>query len=489
MNRLALFILCGLMVVSGPSVFAGEQVRFGAWTQIWPAMWRDGLPLKKTHELKGAELMKWNFAVANLKQYAAKGFEWNLVVLRQGRDGPDNWARARAIVEAQRQLGIRTVFRLIEDPAIYLKPVSALNLQSGLLKAYVDWVAGVAQEFSDEVQFYLISNEVDHDIGHNLLHYQRILPGYPHYLKLLNAAYDVIKKQNPQLQVVDHGVSAYSLGLAVADHIEKTQGLRAAYAFWRSYHFDRDKVAGNILGFMRMLSREGSRRRIDIVHASFRSGRADYHQLHWYFGAEALPEVLDWIEAQKRIDGSAVRPLFAAELGYRMPVKKGQKWDGRPANVADYMHYSQQEHASSLIKNIALLLSRGVRDIQYWQVRVHHERDASAQLYLPTSQINLFKPTAALGAYSRLIALLKEPVKRAACTSQGGLENCEIRTTGQAVRILWMRAGVGQFNITTATKAAYDYAGEPLVLPENGRLAVDKYPVILVERTQASAER
>lgn len=474
-----LIVLVGLLPCYVSAV--QEPLQFGAWTQVWPWMWRDGKPLEKTGKLTASENMRWQFSLANMQQYSAAGFNWNVVVLRQGIDGPDNWARARAIVEKQNYLGIKTVFRLIESPIIYLEPLEHLDAKQGLLNDYSMWISGIAREFSDDVSFYLISNEIDHDIGHNLIKYQSIITDYPHYERLLKVAHAEIKKINPELQVVDHGVSAYSLGLAVAEHLREKQGILAAYAFWQDYHFSRPESAGSLLAFTRMLLREDSRRRIAITQATFRSDVSDYHQFHWYFSAEALPEVLDWVDVQANENAVKIKPLFVTELGYRMPWKPGKTWDGRPTNVADYSRYSQQQHAANLVKNIVFLLSRGVKHIQYWQVRMHHERDASAQLFLPTQEINEFIPTQAMSAYARIIQLLNGPVTTSPCTDGTSLYECRFETKSGVVRVLWAKKGTVSITTSTALQSVFNYAGKQIELPDKQQLSVGTEPVLLLE--------
>ena len=473
-------LLC-IMAVTPRAMAEAGGVWFGAWTQIWPWMWRGGLSMKAAPALEQGQWFRWRFAVANLRRYAHSGFAWNLVVLRQGKDGPDGWRRARAIVEAQRRLGIQTLFRLIEDPEIYRVAAEDRKQIDSLLLEYERWVRSLAAEFKGEVKYYAISNEIDHDFSANLLRrHKRVMAEYGRYRRLLGLAYRAIKQEDPEARVMDHGVSAYTLGLAVANELWRTEGLRAAFEFWKKFNFHR---VGNmeLVRFLRLLSRSDSKRRIRIANETFEVHcDCDFHQLHWYFNPDALQDVLEWIKARSAVKGA--RPLILTELGYRMPTQKGKGWDGRDMNVADFSRYSQTEHAASLVKAVALLVGYGVRHIQYWQLRVHHERDASAQLYMPAQEVDDFVPTKALGAYERMVQLLSAPLKSSGCKILQDLTDCMMRRARDTVHIAWAHGEEAVLNLGRPAAAQFDYMGREVAKSDGKEVRLLQRPGIFLVR-------
>ena len=469
--------LCIVSFTVGASAETGG-VWFGAQTQIWPWMWRGGLPLKAVKGLDISQIYRWRFYVANLDHYSHSHFRWNLVILRQGKDGTDNWSRARAIVEEQRRRGIETVFRLLEDPEIYLVDNTNRKRIEELLGKYQRWVRSLATVFRGKVKYYVISNEIDHNYGANLLHHKHIIADYRRYRALLHTAYRAIKQEDPSAEVIDHGVSAYSLGLAVADDLWTRKGVREALAFWKRFNFGHIGNVG-LVPFMRMMTKKDSKRRIEIAKHTFsQQCECDYHQFHWYFNPDVLDAVLQWIDVRGRAGGA--RPLFVTELGYRMPTRPGKGWDGRDMNVADYSRYSQMEHAESVVKAVALLVGHGVRNIEYWQLRMHHNRDTSAQLYLPTKNIDEFIPTKALAAYERMVQLLEVPLMSSKCTTLKGITDCKLRRQQDMVRVVWAYAGVRTLKIKSSILAQFDYMGRKIGRSASRDIRLSEQPKILI---------
>lgn len=481
---LRIAFLVSVFIAGTGSAYSAEPISFGLRTQDWHFMWVGGKSLQDNVNINKADLIKWDVSEKNLDKYAELNAQWNIVALRQDVDGPDGFLRAKKAVAEHQRRGIKVIFRLIEDPMVYDRLAINESAEFGFEKNYYQWVRSIADTFQSQVQYYMIGNEVDHDLGHNLLKYEKRLVSYEQYKKVLNTAYQAIKNVNPSLKVVDHGVSSYSLGLAIADDLFRGGHPFEAYEFWKEFNYGRDKQIVGRINFPFMFSDEGVRHRIEIVRESYiHPGKSDLIQFHYYADWRSLPRTLQWVNA-RMLEGKAVRPLLAAEVGYRIPPKVGKTWDGRKTDVGDFSLYSEDDHAENLVKDFSILLGSGVSHALYWQGRFHHDRDTTGTLFKATEVASEFTPYKAAIAYQfiakNLNGLNVNPVKKLVFPGVS-----EYRFGGaNDVSVVWANAG----NVSISAKEMpaiqemRGMLGEKIAALPDGKVLIGTRPIYVFWR-------
>jgi hypothetical protein len=439
------YLLSIVMLLSFSSANIFAAVEMGVRSKSWPWMWLNGLSLDEQKTLAESDKIKWRVAEANLDNYKNLGASWNIVVARQKFDGPDSFVRLKTIVKQQKSRGIDIVVRLIEDPEVY-KKFSEKSSAKGFSSSYYDWVAGIAKEIGMEVDVFLVSNEIDHGLGHNKLRNRddQIGIDYGQYTKLFNTAKLAIRKFSPNAKIADHGVSAFSMGLALAADIDKEFGTLEAYNFWIKFMSGRGVASRNVVEFKRMLLRKKSKKRITLVNNSLENAvESDLFQIHYYNDWSTLQQVLNWSRDKM---GAKLKPMIAAEVGYRIPGKAGKAWDGRDVNVADMTRYSEQEHAENMVKNFVILAGNGTEKILYWNMRHQHHRSPSASLYLGNEDAEDFVITKASNAYSSMSNMLQGAWPRSVKLNLGPeiTEYAFARGDGEYFSVVWVTdSGVG----------------------------------------------
>lgn len=375
--------LCLLTLAMG----ARGEIAFGARTQIWPFLFADqagGSPGQTTDQR-----VKYEVATGNLDRYRELGATWNIVDVWQDVDGPDGFRRLDRVFNEHERRGIEVALRLLERQKIYDEIRSGGEAAANALREYRQWIQQIARRYGTRVRYYMISNETDHDIGYNSPAYRAFRRiSVDEYRELLRTAYESIHAVDARLKVADHGVSSYSLALAVMADLATAGRPGDALAFWRSMAYevpdDGERTLPRLLG---RLANAESRRRIEFARRSTAelTTYRDVYQLHHYYGPVPLPAVLEWIRGQlARTDAS--QPIVAAEVGYLIPAKKGTSWDGRPVSIADMSRYSAVSHGTSIAQTIATLAGHGINDILYWQIRFHTAHHGPAASLFPAAQ-------------------------------------------------------------------------------------------------------
>jgi hypothetical protein len=422
---------------------AQSEITFGARTQIWSFLFVDKAGNEPAYSAD--EKMKFEVAIGNLDQYRELGARWNIVDVWQEIDGPDGFRRLERVVAEHERRGIQVALRLLERPEIYDRIASGGDIAAGALREYRQWTGEIARRFGARVRYYMISNEADHDIGYNRPVYRAFRRvTVDEYRELLRAAYASIHSVDARLTVADHGVSSYSLALAVMDDLALGGSPGDALAFWRSMAYESPNEGERTLTRLAgMLANAESRRRIEFARRSTAelTPYRDIYQLHHYYGPAPLPAVLHWIRGQTaRPDGS--QPIVAAEVGYLIPAKRGTTWDGRPTNVADITRYSEIAHGTSVAETMATLAGNGINDILYWDMRFHVAIPTAASLFSPTTSPDDFRSTYPAEVFKLVVRELTgaTPVATTRELRDGGLVEYRFRR-GQDLSVLWAAHG------------------------------------------------
>ncbi len=276
-----------------------QSISLGIRTPVKPFMWRDG---KSIDALKPDDdrRRKWLFLEANLDQLPAWGGEWNIVIVRQWSDGPDNFARIRRIVAEHEKHGVKVVLRVLEDPAVYTRMQDAESGEFGYDQAYYQWVQSLARATRGKVRCFLIGNEAELDLGKSYSDLpnapRHLTLTYDQYARVLRTAVKAIKSVDPGLQVANSGFTDSSLAPAVAQDIYDTEGLTAAQEFWEAWKARDGVRAEGRVRLYRLLNNSEVKRKIDFVRRALREPMgSDLFQLHYYRNWQGLQPMLDWI--------------------------------------------------------------------------------------------------------------------------------------------------------------------------------------------------
>ena len=411
----------------------GSPISFGLKTQIWQHMWHNGkditfLTLEARDKNVSDLERKWKYSEANLNEYKNLGAQWNLVTIEQGVDGPDDFARAERIFSEHANRHIKVGVRLIADPETYGNQVK--------LESYKQWIKAFTEHFSEKVFFYAIENEIDHAVGINNGAVSKPV-NFENYSHLFRVAYDTIRSISPNAIVLDHGVSAFSLGLAVTYDKWREEGSDEAFHFWIQFINGHGEAASSKEKLKKLLFHSDSLNRINIAVETISELERGYFQLHYYFNPDALQELIDWIY-NKMENSHSIRPIIATEIGYRLPRKKMFSLKNPLGKtIGDYNKYDQQEHAVFMVKIFVILFSEGVDIVQYWQMRFHHDRSTTARLYRANNNPEYFEANAAALAFRKLTKTLSE-MNFLILNEQDGIREFRF-TNGHAV--IWSMEG------------------------------------------------
>lgn len=401
---LALFLVVGLEAQAAPP----QVISLGLHTHIPPFMWKDGKSLEDFPALGDSQRKRWMFLQSNFDHTAPWGGQWNIVLVRQWMDGKGNFARLQRIIEEHEKRGLKVVFRVIEDPAVFEHLSNTDSAEFGFNQEYYLWVQSLAKAFGGKVQYFLIGNEAELDQGRHYRDWKpdapaHVQPTYDVYAKVLKTAVKAIKSVDPQLQVANSGFSDWSVAMAMAQDIYETDGLAKAHEFiadWRS--LGGMGVMGKIKLYSLLKESETQKNSEFVRRAAREPMGSDLFQFHYYGNSRALQRMLDWVKKEMRA-GNVERPIFAAEVGHQIRTAQSKGEDGRIRWEPDWKAYSESEHAENTVKDFAILAANGVRMALYWHMRESSKSDLAVRLFATTENPMEFKANRASHAF-RLLA-------------------------------------------------------------------------------------
>lgn len=408
--RFLFLILISFRVNSACKIDDSDTIEIGLRIPLWGFMWKDGKELEDTKKISKSEKMKWRLALENLDTAQELGAKWNIVRLFQESDGPDGWLRAKKIVSEHNKRGLDVAFRLMEKPGIYDDNRKSKDSKYGYNKRYYDWVKSLVNNFSGDVSYILIGNEMDHGGEYRRRSKSEKVSDvtYADYNKLLETAILAVKSTNNNIKILDHGVSSQSLGLWVTEKELSKQGYEVGLQLWNNLNYNRENKSWSKSSFSRRFASPRVQKRLEFVDGGLSSNaNYDFQQIHYYWSWEALNKVLDEIDNQKPSD----RKIIAGEVGYRVAT---QKIDGKKKRQAISGGYDEDDHARGLVKKFAILHGRDVTRALYWNIRPYNSGSGTKGLFPGVKKVGLLKPTLPAKAYSVLTESLNgmraEPV-------------------------------------------------------------------------------
>jgi hypothetical protein len=424
---------------------AGNKISIGLQTVIWSHMWNDGKDLKDTTFINKRRKKLWQFAEYNLKKIKKIGGQWNIVSLDQIK-----WSeysiesrkrKIEKIVEKHRNFGLDCVLRIKLDPFVYDligfndKKYSTVNAR-GFLETFLKEISA----FYDEgVKAILIGNEVD---GQIIVEGKRYQIDHSAYRAVLNLSYNIIKSTDSRILVGDHGAASHLLAHAYIYDLLKNNRTEDAYTFWKNFMTVPGKESRfSMTRFKQSINRNGIKTRAHFVLDSLADpGSADFFQLHHYRSWKTITPLIQWVR-EKLNQTNSIRPIYACEIGYLMPLKKSLHKESPVAQ--DMESFSEKDQALELIKTIVTFLGNGINNVLYWQIRWNTNNGWAGRLYRSTENPEEFKALMAAGSFSLLAQSLNglkfSPEKR--FQSDGILEYSFTGTGKNKVSILWSQNG------------------------------------------------
>ncbi|MEZ5541453.1 MAG: hypothetical protein R3F42_05355 [Pseudomonadota bacterium] len=437
--------VCLVLLLLAPLSFVHAQsISLGMRVPMREFMWQDG---KSAGEMKldDKQRLVWQFQAANLDQMRAWGGEWNIVIARQWRDGPDGFARLRRILAEHERRGVQVVLRLLEEPSVYGRMQATQSAEYGHDQAYYQWVQSVVRACDGKVRDFLIGNEADVDLtrshgGAPDLSWP-MLVDYDQYARLLRTAVKAIKALDPGLQVANSGFSDNSVALAMVQDLYDRAGLVPAQSYWESWKDRAGVRAEGWVGLYRLLRQPETRRKIEFVRRALREPEgSDLFQLHYYRNWQGLQPMLDWLRDEMRSAG-VLRPIIAAEVGYHVRPLSRRDSDGKTRKFIDWRYYSEQDHANDMVRVFATLLGNGVERALYWNMRDVDDNGTVVRLFPATTDPQRFEANRVNRAFRMLSRTLggAHPAP-ARVPARAGLR--EFRFTGPTdVSLLWSEFG------------------------------------------------
>lgn len=388
-----------------------SSIRLGMHAPVTPFMWEHGMPMYKL-SLGEREEKRADFLLANLGRMRQWGAEWNIVTVRQWLDTEKEFDRLDRIVTEHDSRGLGVAFRIVEGPDVYSRLLAHEDPEFGYDKIYYDWIQSLAREFGDKVEFFLIGNESELDLGRSY-HWLNNAPAhlnlsYDQYSKVLRTAVMAVDSVDATLPVANSGFSDKSVALAVTAEIREKDGLVEAQKFWEQWKGIGDIKAEGVFGLVRLLHDDDVQRRIEFVRRAVKEPMgSDLFQLHYYGGWRAVDKVLAWLE-EEMVSAGVKRPIVATELGYRIRSIKSRDSEGRRRFRPDWNHYSQDEHAVNTVKNVVTLAGNGVKRILYWSMRETDDRGLALRLFPPGEDPNYFESNKVTRSFRTLGYVLNE---------------------------------------------------------------------------------
>jgi hypothetical protein len=419
--------------------------------------------------------LKWNWAQLDVLReglIAAAGgasfyeFEWCGV---EPREGERDFAEVDARVDGMVRLGYKPLLK-IRTGACWVngggagdtpakrkrKTPSAMPEDLDVYKAFV---ADVVKRYSPKgVKAYAIENEV------NARNFWRGTP--EEYTELLRAGAAAVREADPDVAVLDGGLSSIGYGPVVAGDLLDAGRSDEAVAFWQAFfarRFDREEFvfepADTPDELRRVLATEPAKRAREYFAATAEAAAdLDAWQLHYYEPWEFLPTVLGAIRARV----PAGLAIEAWEVGIAWP---GGTFDAEAAahETVQLLASGQALGVGRLIYLPAAYTPGGLRDEEIWR-----------GLWEPTG-----KPRPAADAYLTLVKSSAGAVGVPVPVPAGNLAGVAYDHGAASKTVVWASGGSGRLTGPPPPGAkVVSLSGEDVKWPAAG-LSLGAAPVVV----------
>lgn len=334
--------------------------------------------------------------------------------------------------------------------------------------AYRGFVRAAVERYAARgVHDYAVENEV------NAAAFWRGTP--QEYEALAATAAREIRDADPDARVFDAGLSSTSYGAGIADDLRADGRAPDAVAAYNRYYVHRAGTRARDFPVLASesdlddaLSNEQGRRNLEYLAATERllqTRTVDALQLHFYEGAEAVPDLVDYVRRHTP-DGT---PAEVWELGMYRP--------GEPR--------TEEAHADELAKAVASFLAGGVSRIVYLPAAYdpggRREREIRWGLLRPDGTAGRAADLYVSLAGSTSEAVL-EPVRAP------GMSGLLASTATRSTLVLWSETGVRLAGPPPQGIAAVNASGRSLAWGEDG-LALSEQPVVVTVPAGAAGAR
>lgn len=430
----ALLLFWMVSFLAAPVRAEQEPINIGLEAGLPHFMWTSKHPDSTSGKLDEEKLKRWRYAEANLDRFSQLGAGWNVVVVRQWKDSPDDLLRVRRVIDQHRARGIKVVFRLLEEHAVYGRLTATEESTSGYDRDYYKWVRQLAERFGSEVDYFMISNECESDIAKGYRWDQpgapeHFTPSFEQYAKISRTAVKAIRSVSPTIRIANCGFSDRSVALAVAESIMKKEGIDAAVAYWHAWQMGAPRPISRP-GLLKLLVDPDERRKIDFVTQAVRDpAGTQLLQLHYYGGWRGLPRTIRWLQ-DEMIAANSARPIIAAEVGHALRA-------GKESETRMQDSYSVTDHAANLLKSMALFLRSGTNMALYWNIRVDDYDNLAIPLFPATTNPDQFTETAATTAFKTFVGYMNGG-RLATPRLPAAANQWELHVTGRSdVSLVW----------------------------------------------------
>ncbi len=274
-----------------------------------------------------------------------------------------DWSNPDTVINQAQSVGFTTMIKIRVGQCNWItgKPPKYLRgkqqkTESSMpkdLHAYTTFVKQVVQRYSGQgVKEYAVENEVNS---------ASFWDGTPEeYSRLVTVAARAIHNVDPQVKVVDGGISSTASGYGVAERLLQLGRTQTAIDSYNQYFSRRIGTRGeqivsvdNEVQLRHALDSEQGKRNLEFLKATNHLVAAhvvDVRQVHFYEDWSALPALLDYLDAVT----PAGTPLEMWELGSFLGTSQ----------------LSEAQRNADLVKAIAIALSVGVSKVIWLPLNV-----------------------------------------------------------------------------------------------------------------------
>ncbi|HNN37473.1 MAG TPA: hypothetical protein PKI23_10840, partial [Pseudomonadales bacterium] len=147
-QRIAALLLFWMVSILVTPVWAEQEpINVGLAVHLPLFMWDKNHPTIDSVNQNQEMQRRWRYAEADLNIVQKIGAGWVVVSIRQWRDTPDDLLRVRRVIDQHRARGLKVVFRLLEEHAVYGRLTMTEDSTSGYDHDYYKWVRQLAERF------------------------------------------------------------------------------------------------------------------------------------------------------------------------------------------------------------------------------------------------------------------------------------------------------------------------------------------------------
>ena len=265
------------------------------------------------------------------------GAWWGLI---EPQPGQYDWSTIDPPVDAALACGVKPVIKITSSPGPGQDSTPPIDEE-----AYTRFVTALVQHLKGRVSAYAIENEVNNP---------RMTWTADTYSRLRAAAYQAVKRADPQARVLDSGLTMQAYLAARASELAQAGDTEGAVAMLQRFQAGMTRKPKNLPAtpqeLAKWLDQSTNARGVGLIEELRRHPDTyDAVQLHYLQDAwQLLPEYASWVRAW-----FPDKPFEFWEIGY-----------GWPGEEAD-QPFTEEGHAAGVIKTLVSALGEGASRVIY----------------------------------------------------------------------------------------------------------------------------